>query len=133
MHFRSLFQETHQLFGLCDSLRVIVRSKHIPDRCNVLKDGIFRSRQLLILEWPLHQEVAHLIFREWGCLMLDLFATRLIITCHLCQSRVWTQRRGRSTRSRSAGHEWSLTPFPPSTSSRRFKGRFEPACIAMFF
>lgn len=76
-HSLPLFQETRRLFSMCSDLRISLQAKHIPGRLNVLADSLSRKKQLLPSEWSLHQEVANLIFAEFGHPMVDLFATRL--------------------------------------------------------
>ena len=75
-HSLSLFHETKLLFYMCRDFQVILLSRHIPGRLNVLADSLSRSHQLLPSEWSLHRQVVAQIFHLLGRPMVDLFATR---------------------------------------------------------
>ena len=48
---------------------------------NVIADDLSRGGQILPTEWSLHQDIADLIFRQWGYPNLDLFATWFNTKC----------------------------------------------------
>ena len=54
---------------------ITLRARHIPGCLNVIADRLSRPNQPIMTEWSLHPQVVNLIFRLWGTLVVDRFAT----------------------------------------------------------
>ena len=61
---------------MCQNSKIVLRTRHIPGRMNVLAAVLSRPTQMSGTEWSLHPSVFQAVIREWGIPLLDLFATR---------------------------------------------------------
>ena len=62
---------------------ITLRARHIPGCLNVIADRLSWPNQPITTEWSHHPEVVNLIFRLWGSLVVDMFAT--VHNMHLAQ------------------------------------------------
>ncbi|MES9880172.1 MAG: reverse transcriptase domain-containing protein [Sedimenticola sp.] len=76
-HSALLCYETMKLLLWCRQHSIMLRTRHITGKSNVLADYLSRSMQPVLTEWALRHDIASRVIREWGDPMVDLFATRL--------------------------------------------------------
>ena len=79
----SLLSLTVDLFLWLEAQNIIVRARHIPSCLNVIADHLSHPNQPILTEWSLHPEIVKRIFRLWGTLEVDMFAT--VSNSHLPQ------------------------------------------------
>ena len=72
---RPLYSHTAQLLLWADSHNVSLVPRHIPGKLNVIADRLSRRHQVLNSEWTLSLSVLHQVWRLWGQLHVDMFAT----------------------------------------------------------
>ena len=72
----SLHTLTYDILLWCFNHQVVLRSRHIPGRLNVIADQLSRSGQILPTEWMLHSTVFQAVCRLWETPHVDMFATQ---------------------------------------------------------
>ena len=75
-HSPSLCLRVRELLLWCQSHSIVLTTRHLPGRLNVLADRLSRSSRPLVAEWTLSLSVLYQVFQRFGLPTLDLFATR---------------------------------------------------------
>ncbi len=76
-HSAPLYMETKQLLLWCRQRDVVLRTRHISGKSNILADYLSRGGKPVLTEWSLRKDVAGVLINRWGDPMVDLFATRV--------------------------------------------------------
>ena len=65
-----------RLLSWCHPRGIVLRTRHIPGRLNVIADKLSRHKQVIQTEWSLSQQVFNLLCSKWVRPKVDLFATQ---------------------------------------------------------
>jgi len=72
---RKLLKVTQELYQWLEMYNIVLKSRHVPGRLNVLADGLSRDGQILPTEWSIHPQVLLILWKVWERPMIDMFAT----------------------------------------------------------
>ena len=75
-HSPSLCMEVWEILTWCQTRKILLKTRHIPGKFNVIADNLSRPNRTLQTEWSICPTVLGQIFSTWGKPMSDLFATR---------------------------------------------------------
>ena len=76
-----LWKETELLFSVVITLSISIHARFIPGMMNVIANNLSRARQILPTEWSLYQDIANIIFYQYGHSSLDLQGMRFNTNC----------------------------------------------------
>ena len=74
----SLSLYVHQVvdrFLWLQSQDIVLRARRIPGSLNIIADRLSRPKQLLSTEWSFYLKIITRIFKTWGSVTVDMFAT----------------------------------------------------------
>jgi hypothetical protein len=76
-HSPVLCRMTWELLQFCRRENIVLVSRHIPGKHNILADTLSRSSKLVSTEWTIHMDVVQVVRGLWGSPTIDLFATKM--------------------------------------------------------
>ena len=77
-----LFTDLSNKFTVVVRLSISIHTRLIPGKMNVIANNLSRARQILPVQWSLHQDIFSHVFNQWGHPSLGLFVTRFNTKCH---------------------------------------------------
>ena len=94
-HSPSPCMEVWDILSWCQTREIILKTRHIPGKFNVITDNLYRPNKVLQTQWSICSTVLGQIFSKWGQSMSDMFATRFKTNSPLLCLQFRTTERGR--------------------------------------